>query len=260
MLIAAQVFNRVIGVRLIVVIFVIMMAAGLQPRSISDLATAINTFLLRITVDLVAYPPLKSSITLVHVPDVEYEAWLADIAGAESFMQLLQKINASNNPLVASKSDTVITGSDSQGTLTSKHQTNSSHPPLDKPIAALIAEQPLMLIQGRAEKLVYAWAKKKPVRPSLLAAELTAATVARESLVSTAKHNLLIGGPAIFSGENKKITLKPYQFTSHSTLNTLLSQHIWPLTRELYIEADSSPLQQFLLPPQTLKAVRFGCG
>lgn len=247
MQIANQAFNRVIGVRLLVALFVIVMAAGIQPRAIDDIAKAINTFLLRITVDLVTYPPLNTPITIVHIPDVEYEAWLADIAGAESFMQLLQKINSDVKPASDSRDKALSPSLNVDNLAALKNKP-------DQPVVAFIAERPLILIQGRAEKLVAAWAQKMPVQPARFASELTAAANEREGFVRLAKNTLLVGGLAVSGGEKKNVSLKPYRLTAHTDLNNVFSRYVWPVTYEPYIEAATSPIQQFLLPSQTIAA------
>ncbi len=238
--IGVQLVNRVLGIRLLVVLLLLAMAAGFKPKIVERAGDAIDTFLLQTAVDFIDYPRPSTSMTVVHVPDVEYEAWLADIAGTDSFYRLLQKVE------VAAQLDTA-TLNDSAAMVVPQAT--------DKPVLALIAEQPLMLIQGRAEKLVAAWAKKTPIKPAALMGELKGAVQARNSFVVAAKENLVVGGGVVSGAEHTKIPVQPIDLTARLDFAESLLSYLWPIIHEPYREIiSSSPIQQFLLPSPGLVA------
>ncbi|WP_054112873.1 serine/threonine-protein kinase [Marinagarivorans algicola] len=236
MSIGAQLINRVIGIRLLVTLLLLAMAAGFTPKVVERAGDAIDTFLLQTAIDFIDYPRPNTSITVVHVPDVEYEAWLADIAGTDSFYRLLQKAK------VAAELETTAADPTVRQTV-------------NKPVFALIAEQPLMLIQGRAEKLVAAWAQQARIKPAALMSDLKGAVKARNSFVVAAKENLVVGGGVVSGAEHTKIPVQPVDLTAELDFAESWLSHLWPIIDESYREIiSSSPIQQFLLPAPGLVA------
>ena len=93
-----RIINRLIGPNLLVVAFVaILMSALPLPSGLNALNQQLDRLLLSAAIDFVDLPSPRTPITVIHVPDVEYEAWLSDIAGADALLKLIEK-SSSNQP------------------------------------------------------------------------------------------------------------------------------------------------------------------
>ncbi len=78
------------NLRALVAALALWWAAGLpQPQWLLAVTSGFDHTVFRLAMDISALPSSQTQITVVHVPAVEYDSWLADIPGAERLESLL---------------------------------------------------------------------------------------------------------------------------------------------------------------------------
>lgn len=94
-----------------------LLARGPLPEFFLEARERVQTHLFRFALHISHLPSPQTHITVVHVPDIEYERWMVDLAGAESLEQLF-----------ANMAEDVLAG--------------------------FVLEQPLVMVQPTAESLL----------------------------------------------------------------------------------------------------------
>lgn len=126
------------------------------PAWVHLLQEQVQARVFRLGLHLSDLPEPQSSITVIHVPDIEYERWLLDLPGAASLEQLL------------------ATGG-------------------EETVFGLVLERPLALLQPTSESLLQEIQQGRRTRDHLFQ-EAVALLARRESLVSTLKSPRLVLG------------------------------------------------------------------
>ena len=94
----SRIINRLIGPNLLIVAFVcVLMSALPLPSWLQSFNEQVDRLLLSAAIDFVDLPSPQTPITVIHVPDVEYEAWLSDIAGADALLTLIENSAATSS-------------------------------------------------------------------------------------------------------------------------------------------------------------------
>jgi serine/threonine-protein kinase len=92
----AQLFQRFISINFLVVALILTLLADAPlPLWWQTLNKSADKLMLNLAVDFIKFPIPQTAVTVIHVPDIEYEAWLADIAGADALIRLIDKADAS---------------------------------------------------------------------------------------------------------------------------------------------------------------------
>lgn len=85
-----QFFLSLFSLRSLVLVSAVwLLARGPLPQPALDLRDKVQTYLFRLALHISDLPQPQTQITVIHVPDIEYERWLVDLAGAGSLEQLL---------------------------------------------------------------------------------------------------------------------------------------------------------------------------
>jgi hypothetical protein len=141
---------------LVLLVAVWMLARGPLPNLILQWREQVQVHLFRLGLHLSDLPLPQTHITVIHVPDIEYERWLVDLPGAGTLEQLFAKTD--------------------QGTL-----------------IGLILEQPLVLVQPHAEGLLQEIQQGRRQRDHLYP-EVATLLARRESLVNSLTSSKLVLG------------------------------------------------------------------
>ena len=151
------VFLKVCNLRTLVALAAVwVLARGPLPEVFEDAQEKLQAHLFRLGLHLSDLPLPQTHITVIHVPDIEYERWLVDLPGAASLDQIIK----------AGGPETVF---------------------------GLVLEQPLVLIQPAAESMLEEIQQGRRTRDHLFR-EATALLERRESLVAALKSPQLVLG------------------------------------------------------------------
>jgi hypothetical protein len=113
-----QIFLSLFSLRTLVLLSVVwLLARGPMLQIALDARDKVQTYLFRLALHLSDLPLPRTQITVIHVPDIEYERWLVDLAGAGSLEQLLGNMD-------------------------------------DDALVGLVLEQPLVMVQPVAESML----------------------------------------------------------------------------------------------------------
>lgn len=141
---------------LVLVVAVWMLARGPLPASVLQWREQVQHHLFRLGLHLSELPLPQTHITVIHVPDIEYERWLVDLPGAGTLEQLFAKTDQ----------DTLI---------------------------GLILEQPLVLVRPHAEDLLQEIQQQRRQRDPLYA-ETQTLLARRDGLVASLTSPKLVLG------------------------------------------------------------------
>jgi len=141
---------------LVVIVALWMLLRAPLPTWVHLAQEQLQAYLFHLGLHLSDLPEPQTSITVIHVPDLEYEQWLVDLPGAASLDQIL-----------AAGDENTIFG--------------------------LVLERPLVLIQPAAESLLQEIQQGRRTR-DLLYQEASALLARRESLVTALKSPRLVLG------------------------------------------------------------------
>lgn len=84
-----QFFLSLFSLRTLVLLSAVwLLARGPLPQLALDTRDKVQTYLFRLALHISNLPLPQTQITVIHVPDIEYERWLVDLAGAGSLEQL----------------------------------------------------------------------------------------------------------------------------------------------------------------------------
>lgn len=133
-----------------------LLLRGPLPEWMPRLQEQLQSHLFRLGLHLSELPAPQTPITVIHVPDIEYERWLVDLPGAASLDQIL-----------------AMGGEDT--------------------VYGLVLERPLVLIQPAAESLLHEIQLGRRARDPL-ARDVTELLARRESLVAALKSSRLVLG------------------------------------------------------------------
>jgi len=152
-----QLFLHIFNLRMLVLLAAgwMLMRAPL-PDAVSEWREQLQAHLFRIGLHLSELPLPQTHITVVHVPDIEYERWQVDLPGAGTLQQFLAKAD-------------------------------------EKALIGLVLEQPLVLVQPMAEGYLQEIQQGRR-RGDMLYAEVQALLARRESLVAELKSPRLVLG------------------------------------------------------------------
>lgn len=262
-----RILNRLLRPDVLVVIFAAMVIAGAPlPHWLSSLNQELDRAMLSAAVDFVDLPSPKTPVTVIHVPDVEYEAWLADIAGADALLRLIEKAIVLPAPppeaIIGEKGrdsgeisrldQSDLENQDSVVTVAEKLPYSPQQAmPL---VLGLIAEEPLSFIQGRAEKLLGVWSEDQKVRPEALRTALRATVTDREVLMATLRERAVVGMEGRLSHHGEVAVVEPFQ-SRHFTVPPKWSTWLWPLSpiarvnQRESLNTFSAPVEHLMLPP-----------
>lgn len=256
-----RIINRLIGPNLLVVAFVaILMSALPLPSGLNALNQQLDRLLLSAAIDFVDLPSPRTPITVIHVPDVEYEAWLSDIAGADALLKLIEK-SSSNQPqnIIKVSDDEPLGGSGQLPPLeasASLSQAQSSANDAAMPLVlGIIAEEPLTFIQGRAEKLLGVWSDSNTVQPSALRSAIRATATDRDVLMATLRERAVVGIGGRISSHGELVAIERGAMAMGRISDAWL-KYIWPLApfpsglERGVPKAFSAPVEHLLLPPR----------
>lgn len=158
--------HYVISLRTLVVLGLLLLLLDMvKPAWLVRAGAAVDRLSLYAAVDFVALPTPRTAVTVIHVPDVEYDAWMADIAGADSFARLFK--------LTETPGD--------------KDQAPQAM------MLGLVAEEPVDIIQGRAERLVSALASDDRVRSKTLKSDIEHAVAERQAMLERMNRQVVVG-------------------------------------------------------------------
>lgn len=116
-------FVEACNLRTAVIVFALWLLLGAHPPIwFSDAATRLDRTVFRAGLYVSELPVPRISITVVHVPDIEYDRWLADLAGASGLHNLLLAVETSDAST--------------------------------RPMVGLVLEQPFVLIQPQSESIL----------------------------------------------------------------------------------------------------------
>lgn|GEM_PF-3407096 len=150
-------FHHLCSLRTLVAILSIwMLLRAPFPGWVHHAQEQLQAYVFNLGLHLSELPEPQTSITVIHVPDIEYERWLVDLPGASS----LEKIIAAGG---------------------------------DNTVFGLVLERPLVLIQPAAETLLREVQQSRRTRDPLYH-EVSTLLTRRESLVSALKSSRLVLG------------------------------------------------------------------
>ena len=177
---------------LIVVIALWLCLANPPPHWFAAAKAGLDHALFRIAMDFSALPVSQTQLTVVHVPPVEYEAWLADVPGAARLEKLL---NA-----------------------------GPQAPPLT---LGVVLERPLSLIQSQAESLLGEIQQGRRSKDHLYE-EVNALLNRREQLVASLRApNLVLGIEHSYFGTGTAVatgTSTPW----NERIHPVIKRWLWP--------------------------------
>ena len=155
---------RLINLRLVVVILAVLLAVdGLIPEPFKKYVDALDSAVLRTAAKFTTALEAPSHITLVHVPDTEFDSWSTDILAAQELLALLQQIH--------------------------KHDA--------KAVVGLLLERPLALFPCQAERLLHEIDNGEDVSKEA-SSKLKSLAQVRQDLLETLKgHSIVLG---VFNG------------------------------------------------------------
>ncbi|HEY7771981.1 MAG TPA: serine/threonine-protein kinase, partial [Marinagarivorans sp.] len=239
--------NRLLRPNVLIAVFVAMLIAGAPlPQGLSNINQELDRALLSAAVDFVDLPSPTTPVTVIHVPDVEYEAWLADIAGADALLRLIEK--AEVLPEAPGAEPAVQAEGSALGVEQLSHSPRHAMPL----VLGLIAEEPLSFIQGRAEKLLGLWSENEKVRPEALRTALRATVTDREVLMATLRQRAVVGMEGRLSHHGELAVVEPLQ-PRFVSLPSQWARWLWPLPslerarqREA-LNAFSAPVEHLML-------------
>ncbi len=178
------------SLQVVVLIGLVCFALGFTPKGFDRLAERIDATILRVAIDFIELPPPDTVVTVVRVPDLEYDAWLADIAGAEALADILNK----------AKEGGAVVG--------------------------FLADDPVRFIQSRADQRLKEWSAQSSIRPSSVKKAIRAHVEEREALLEDLKTRVIIGVAGRGSAEGESINSVP---AGHSLLPNRLSRQLWSI-------------------------------
>ena len=178
------------SLQIVVLIGLVCFALGLTPKGFDRLAERIDSAVLRVVIDFIDLPPPETAVTVVRVPDLEYDAWLADMSGAEAFAEILDKAKAGNA------------------------------------IVGFLADDPVRFIQSLADQRLKEWSTQSAIRPSSVKKAIRSHVEAREGLLDNLKKRVIIGVAGRGSSEGESIDLLP---ASSTFLPSWLSEQLWSI-------------------------------
>lgn len=150
-------FHQLFSLRALVAVLALwLLLRAPLPGWIHHSQEQLQAYLFHLGLHLSDLPEPQSSITVIHVPDIEYERWLVDLPGASSLEQIL----------AAGGEDTVF---------------------------GLVLERPLILIQPAAETQLREIQQSRR-KQDILYQEVSALLARRESLVTALKSSRLVLG------------------------------------------------------------------
>ena len=207
----ARFLNQFISIRTLLAVLLLGLAwGGKPPKAVQYFIDAVDQQLLNVAVDYIEFPPPKTPITVIHVPDIEYEAWQSDITGAESLLHLLRKV------------------------------------PTENAAVAFLVEEPVRLIQGRAEKLLGLWAEDHRLNPKLLRTQVAQLQSERQEIIQLLQERVVLGIAGRASSDGVLVRAEYYRpdFLPQWAIN-----HLWSNSfNQGYSVVTSSPLEHYLLP------------
>lgn len=211
--------HYLVSLRTLVVLGLVLLLFDLiKPSWLVRAGAAIDRVSLHAAVDFIALPTPRTSVTVIHVPDVEYDAWMADIAGADSFARLFKLAQSPNE---------------------------EGHAP-QRMILGLVADEPVDIIQGRAERLLNALASDDRVRSASLRDEIERAVVERQSMLARIESQVVVGIAESPSEARHPITYSSYALPVE-WLSPDLYQWLWRW-RDIEAESPPSAIEHLKLP------------
>ncbi len=142
-----------------------------QPM-VTDITSALDRWFLRLGVELRALPTQTAPLTVVHVPDIEYDRWQVDLAGAQGLVDLFEKGGLYNGA--------------------------GTGPPV---VYGLILTYPLSLVRSSAENLLTEIQQLQPALVEAVYPELQKLLVRRAQLVD------ILNGPQSIVGTEHALPL-----------------------------------------------------
>ena len=249
----SRIINRLIGPNLLIVAFVcVLMSALPLPGWLQSVNEQVDRLLLSAAIDFVDLPSPQTPITVIHVPDVEYEAWLSDIAGADALLKLIENSAATSSDV---NTNDVLAAVENTATAEDLESLDAPINPIAvRPLVlGLIAEEPLSFIQGRAEKLLGVWAEKDKVNPAEFRSAIRAVTTDRDVLMATLRERAVVGMAGRISRHGENVSVESGAIAEGQLLQQL-SEYVWPLqaspSMPTNVEAKffSAPIEHLLLP------------
>lgn len=202
--IGLRILHYLISLRTLVVLgLVLLLLDVVKPSWLVRSGAALDRISLHAAVDFVALPTPRTSVTVIHVPDVEYDAWMADIAGADSFARLFK--------LTERPAD---------------QEPTAEAPAPQKMILGLVAEVPVDIIQGRAERLVSSLANDERVRSKSLRADIERVVAERQTMLERMHRQVVVGIAERPSEARHPVTYSPFKLPV-DWLSPELYQWLW---------------------------------
>lgn len=164
--------SYLLNLRVVLGAILIFIALGVTPAWFDVITNRINEGILRLSIDFITLPQPETSVAIIHVPDIEYDAWLADMAGARSFFEVVKKAQSGGATV------------------------------------GILADEPIRFIQGRADKLINYWAGQS-ISSQKLRQQIEQHRDERQALIAAFEEDIVIGMPGRGSEQGSEIIMLP---------------------------------------------------
>ncbi len=153
---------------------------GFLPTTVLNTFNYLDRILLQASTYIDDVPKPVSQITLVHVPDVQYDAWIHDILSAEELLQLLRRIQSND---------------------AEQH----------KSVIGIVLENPISLVPSKAELTLRDFKKQKTLSKNASVEVETLSNVRDDLIYALQDNSVVLGVPGGVPADAKSITFIPWR-------------------------------------------------
>lgn len=150
-----QLLFHIFSLRTLVILAAVwILARGPLPNTALQWREQVQTHLFRLALHLSDLPLPQTHITVIHVPDIEYERWLVDLTGAETLERLFAKTDQDTLIGLVLERPLVLVRPHAEGLLEEIQQGRRSRDALYSEAETLLARRASLLDSLTSSKLV----------------------------------------------------------------------------------------------------------